>query len=92
MPNVLISGGKIVKSGHKIILDNPIATVINKLTNEVVMEAEFDPQLCTWNVYPDRPVPYKFSKEQQVHPIGLGVKRVKQQGITIHLTNNAYRL
>ena len=47
MPNALISGGKLVKAGHKIILDNPIATVINKLTNEIVMEATFDPQSCT---------------------------------------------
>ena len=43
MLNTLISGGKLVKSGHKIILDDPLATVISKLTNEVVMEADFVP-------------------------------------------------
>ena len=37
MPNALVSCGKIVKQNHKIILDDPIATVINKDTNEVVM-------------------------------------------------------
>ena len=42
MPNPLMSAGKIVKKGHKIILDDPIATVINKAINEVVMEAIFD--------------------------------------------------
>ena len=57
-----MSCGKIVKAGHKIILDDPIATVVNKLTNEVVMEAEFDPQTSTWNVYPNGPVPYKFNE------------------------------
>ena len=92
MPNALISGGKLVKSGHKIILNNPIATVINKVTNEVVIKAEFDPRLRTWNVYLNGPVPYKFSKEQQVQPLGLSVQRVIHQGIIIHLANNAYRL
>ena len=56
MPNPLMSAGKIVKKGHKIILDDPIATVINKKTNEVVMEATFDHRTSTWNIYPDRPV------------------------------------
>ena len=42
MPNPLMSCGKIVKKGHKIILDEPIATIITKLTNEVVMKAEFN--------------------------------------------------
>ena len=30
MPNPFMSCGKIVKKGHTIILDDPIATVINK--------------------------------------------------------------
>ena len=47
MPNPLMSCGKIVKNGHKIILDDPIATVINKLTNKVVMEAKLDHQTST---------------------------------------------
>ena len=42
MPNALVSCGKIVKQNHKIILDDPIATVIDKDTNKVVMEAVFD--------------------------------------------------
>ena len=42
MPNPLMRAGKIVKKGHTIMLDDPIATVINKATNEVVMEAVFD--------------------------------------------------
>ena len=92
MPNALISGRKLVKLGHKIVLDDPIATVINKLMNEVVMEAEFDPRSCTWYVYPDGPVSYTFSKEQQEQLFGLGVQRVQQQGIVIHLANNAYQL
>ena len=41
MPNPLVSCRKIVKK-HKIILDDPIATVIDKDTNELVMEAVFD--------------------------------------------------
>ena len=90
MPNALVSGGKLVKSGHKIILYDPIAIVINKLTNGVVMEAEFYPRSCTWNVYPDGRVPYTFSKKQQVQLIGLGVQKLQQQGIVIHLANNAY--
>ena len=63
MPNPFMSCGKIVKKGHKIILDDPIATVISKDTNEVVMEAVFDQQTSTWNVYPDGPVQYEFSEE-----------------------------
>ena len=47
MPNPLMSAGKIVKKGHKIILDDPIATVINKKTNEVVMEATYDHRTST---------------------------------------------
>ena len=65
MPNALMSCGKIIKTGHKIILDDPIATVVNKLTNEVVMKAEFDPRTSTWNVYPDGPVPSRFNKKQK---------------------------
>ena len=64
--------GKIVKKGHNIILHDPITTVTNKLTNEVVMEAEFDCQTSTWNVYPDGPVPYEFSDKQKGNPLGLG--------------------
>ena len=73
-PNPLMSAGKIVKKGHKIILDDPVATVINKKTNEVVMEATFDHRTSTWNIYPDRPVDYEFKKEQEVHSLGLGVQ------------------
>ena len=58
MPNLLISCGKIVKKGHNIVLNNPISTVINKFTNEVVMEERFDHRTSTWNVYPNKPVPY----------------------------------
>ena len=65
MPNALVSCGKIVKQNHKIILDDPIATVINKDTNEVVMEAVFDQRTSTWNIYPDGPVPYKFKKSKK---------------------------
>ena len=72
MANPLMSCGKIVKKGHKIVLDNPVATVINKHTNEVVMEAEFDQQTSTWNVYPDKPVQYEFSERQKVKLLGLG--------------------
>ena len=75
MPNALISAGKIVQAGHKVILDDPIATVINKLTNEVVMEAKFDPHSSTWNLYPDGPVQYEFTEAQKVKPLGLGVQR-----------------
>ena len=53
MPNPFVSCGKIVKKGHKIILDDPIVTVINRDTNEVVMEAVFDDRTSTWNIYPD---------------------------------------
>ena len=42
MPNALVSREKIVKKNHKIVLDDPIATVTNKDMNEVVMEAVFD--------------------------------------------------
>ena len=62
MPNPLMSAGKIVKKGHKIILDDPIATVINKKINEVVMEATFDHQTSTWNIYPNGPVDTEFKK------------------------------
>ena len=76
MPNALVSCGKIVKQNHKIILDDPIATVINKDTNEVVMEEVFDNRTSTWNIYPDGPVPYEFKKEQEVDPLGLGVQKI----------------
>ena len=92
MPNPLMSCGIILKKGHKIILDDPITTVVNKGTNEVVMEAVFDDQTSTWNIYPDGPVPYKFKKEQEVKSLGLGVQQQEQGGYVIHLANNAYRL
>ena len=91
MPNPLVSCGKIVKKGHKIILDDPIATVINKKTNKVVMEAVFNERTSTWNMFPDKPVQYNFKKEQEVAAYGLGVQQ-KQGGYVIHLANNAYRL
>ena len=69
MPNPLVSCGNIVKKNHRIILDDPIATVINKETNEVVMEAVFDNQTSTWNIYPDGPVPYEFKQEQEVESL-----------------------
>ena len=92
MPNALVSCGKIVKKNHKIILDDPIVTVINKDTNKVVMEAVFDNRTSTWNIYPDGPVPYEFKKEQEVDPLGLGVQKQQhqQEEYVIHLANNAY--
>ena len=93
MPNLLMSAGKIVKKGHKIILDDPVATVINKKTNEVVMEATFDHRTSKWNIYPNGPVDYEFKKEQKVNSLGLGVQEQQQQGkYVIHLASNAYRL
>ena len=71
MPNALVSCGKIVKNNHKIILDDPIATVINKDTNKLVMEAVFDNRTNTRNIYPNGPVPYKFKKEQEVDSLGF---------------------
>ena len=56
MPNALMSCGKIFKTGHRIILDDPIATVVNILTNKEVMEAEFRHQKSTLNIYQDDPV------------------------------------
>ena len=56
IPNILVSAGKLVKTGNKIFLDNPIATVVNSLKNEVVMEAGFYLRLCTLNVYPNGPL------------------------------------
>ena len=52
-------GGTGQKMTHKIINDC-IATIINTLTNKVVMEAEFDYWRSTWNVFPDRFVLYEF--------------------------------
>ena len=92
MPNPLMSCRKIEKKGHKIILNDSIATVINEATNEVVMEAVFDDQTSTWNIYPDGPVEYKFKKEEEVDSLGLGVQQQEQSGYIIHLANNAYRL
>ena len=92
MPNPLISAKIMVNQEHKIILDDPIATVINKATNEVVMEAVFDNGTSTWNIYPDGPVEYELKKEQEVDLLGLGVHQQKQGGYIIHLANNAYRL
>ena len=65
---------KIVKQGHKIILDDPIVTVINKGTNEVVMEAVFDARTSTWNIFPNDPVSYEFKEKQEVDAFELGVK------------------
>ena len=92
MPNALMSAGKIVKKGHKIILDDPIATIVNKATNEVVMEGIFDDHTSTWNIHPDGPVDYEFKKEQEVDSLGLGVQQQQQQGgYIIHLANNVHR-
>ena len=63
MPNLLMSAGKIVKKGHKIILDDSIATVINKATNGVVTEAIFDDRTSSWNIYSDGPVDYDFKQD-----------------------------
>ena len=95
MPTPLMSAGKIVKKGHKIILDYPIATVINKALNEVVMEGIFDDCTSIWNIFPDDPVDYDFKKEQEVDSLGLGIQQQQLQqqgGYIIHLPNNAYRL
>ena len=91
MPNPLFSCGKIVKKGHKIILDDPIATVINKDTNKMIMEVVFDNRTSTWNIYPEGPVPYEFKEKQGVEPLGLGEKQQQQEVYSIHLANNAYR-
>ena len=90
MPNALCSAGKIVKQNHKIILDDPIAPVINKATNEVVMEAKFDHRTSTWDIYPDGPVPYEFKKGDEVEPLGLGMQQQQTGGYVIHFANNAY--
>ena len=90
MPNPLVSCGIIVKKGHTIIIDDPIATVINKETNEVVMEAVFDDRTSTWNIYPDGPVSYEFKKKQEVESLGLGVQQQEQRGYIIYLANNTY--
>ena len=66
-----MSCGKIVKKGNKVVLDVPIATVINELTTEVVMEAKFYHRTSTLNVYPNKPVPYEFSEKQKVKSLGL---------------------
>ena len=59
----------------------------------MVMEAVFDDQTNTWNIYPDGPVPYKFNKEQEVESLGLGVQQQQQQqGYVIHLASNTYQL
>ena len=58
-----MSCGKIVKQGHKIILGDPIATVINKDTNKVAMETVFDEQTSKCNMYPNGPVPHKFKEK-----------------------------
>ena len=52
MPRPLIGAGKLVKAGAKIILDRPLAHVVDKATNEVIMTAHFDEASLTWDVYP----------------------------------------
>ena len=71
IPNPPMSCGKIVKKGYKIVLNNLIATIINKLTNEVVMTAEFDQRTSIWNLYSNKPVSYEFSEKQKVKSLGL---------------------
>ena len=44
------------------------------------MEAIFDNQTSTWNIYPDGPIDYDFKKEQEVDSLGLGVQQQQQQG------------
>ena len=62
------------------------------------MEAVFDDQKSTWNLYPDVPVPYEFKEEQEVESLGLGVKQQQQQqqqqqgGYVVYLANNVYQL
>lgn len=60
MPNGLISAGKLVKADNTIILDDPEALVVNKITKEVIMRANFYECFSAWNVHLDRPIPYKF--------------------------------
>ena len=81
MPNPLMSCGKIVKTGHKIILDDPIATAINKLTNEVVMEAEFDPRTSMGNVYRDGPIPYEFNEKKREKTTWIRSTKTTKRGM-----------
>lgn len=55
MPDSLINADKFVKTGHTGILDDPLALLINKLTNRVVMKAHFYLSTSTWNDIPDGP-------------------------------------
>ena len=89
MPNALISGGKLVRAGCKIILDDPEAVVINKRTNEVVMKAEFDPNSSTWNVFPDGKTNMDQNQAQQ---LGLEPTSPPKAGVVINLANNTYQL
>ena len=91
MPNPLVSCEKIVKQGHTIKLDDPIATVTNKETNEVVMGAVFNQQTSTRNIYPNGLEPYDFKEKQEVDSLGLGITQQQEQGgYIIHLVDNAY--
>ena len=60
--NPLLRYGK-VKIGFKILPDDPIAKVVNKLTKKRVMEVEFDHRTSTWNVYPDGPIPNEINEQ-----------------------------
>ena len=87
MSNPLLSAGKLVKSGCKVILDSPEATVINKETNKTILKARFDATSNSWNVFPDKFIPYTFSPTTKVDKI-----KSLQGGLIVHLANNAYKL
>lgn len=54
--NVVNELQKIVNTGHKIIIDDPITTVVNKLMNKVVMEVELiNTQAIGMNIGIDQP-------------------------------------
>ena len=82
MPRPLIGAGKLVKAGAKIILDQPLAHVIDKATNEVIMTAHFDEASLTWDVYP----------KQQVGQTANTTTMPPAAGMTMTFAGNAYRI
>ena len=90
--NDLISAVKLVKAGHTIILDRPEAVVINKISQNIVMQAQFDSSTSTWNDYPSGQVQYDLTNAQKDQFYSLGTTATQSNGIVVHFDNNIYCL
>lgn len=83
--NSLLSAEKFVKSGCEVISDSPKVTVVNKKTNKMIFNAQFDKISSSWKIFPDEAMLYTFTLNNNKQPMS-------QARLIINLANNTYIL